>query len=225
MTAMLLRRSLREPPTPDDFEPLEELPFVVALRGHWRDILRVGGLYVTVNSGFYLIFVYAVSYLTEIVHVPSEAVLDINIVCVFLLVILPPSFALIGDRIGRKPVLISGTIGILVLSYPLFALMNHDNTTLVLLAQIGFAVLFSWIYCANPATMVEVAPYAVRASVLTISINLAMAVFGGTMPLVASYLVERTADDFSPVYYLMGLAMFTLIAVLTCRETYRKELT
>ncbi len=135
----------------------------------------------------------------------SQAAMDINVLCILILVALPCALAPIADRIGRKPILISGNLALITLAYPLFSLLHHSNLTLVLLGQVGFAVLSSWIYAANPVTQAKVAPAGVRASVLSISTNLCMAIFGGTMPLGAAYLVQRTGDDFSPAYYLMAL--------------------
>jgi len=103
------------------------------------------------------------------------------------------------------------------------AFLKDSDLELVLAGQIGFAMLFSWIYGANPVTQAEVAPAKVRASVLSISTNLCMAIFGGTTPLVATYLVQRSGDDFSPAFYMMGLAALTLIAVLSAPETRGKR--
>ena len=222
MAVLFLRRDLPEPPKGE--EVLEELPLKVALRDHWRDLLRVGGLYLAVNSGFYLIFVYTISYLTEKMKIAQAAVMDINLACVAVTTFLPALFGHLSDRIGRKPILLSGTLGIILLSYPLFWLMSHSAITMVLAGQFGFALLFAWILGANPVTQVEAAPARVRASILTISTNVSMAVFGGTMPLVATYLVQRTGDDFSPVFYLMALGALTLIAVLSLPETRGKSL-
>ncbi len=224
LIALLLRRSLSEPPVPLGYEPTVGSPVIVAFRDHWRDMLKVGGLYLAVNAGFYLIFVYVVSYLTTVMHMPRDAAMDINVACILIMCVLPVGFAILSDRIGRKPMLIAGGIGIIVLTYPLFMLIDNSAVLPVLLGQIGFAVLFSWIYGANPAAQTEVAPRHVRATVLTMSTNIAMAVFGGTMPMVAAYLVHRTHDDYSPAYYLMGLGVLSLIAVFTTREMAGKRL-
>ena len=131
------------------------------------------------------------SFLTQSMHMPRVDAMDINVFCIFLLCVLPLGFALLSDRIGRKPMLISGAIGLIVLTYPLFILIDNSALMPVLLGQIGFAVLFSWIYGANPAAQTEVPPRQVRATVLTLSTNITIAVFGGTMPMVAAYLVHR----------------------------------
>ena len=224
LLGLLLRSGLNEPPTPSDYEPVDGVPLIVACRDHWREMLQVGGLTLTVNAGYYLIFVYVVSYLTTVMHMSRDEAMNINIGCIAVMSVLPLVFAVLSDRIGRKPVLIIGNLAIIVLTYPLFMLIDNSDILPVLLGQIGFAVIFSWIYGANSAAQVEVAPRQVRATVVTLPANIVGAVFIGTMPMVAAFLVERTQDDYAPAYYLMGLAVLTLIAVFTIREMAGKPL-
>ncbi len=40
-----------------------------------------------------------------------------------------------------------------------------------------------------------------------------MALFGGTTPFIATYLVNRTGDDFAPVYYLIATAFLSLFVI------------
>jgi len=49
-------------------------------------------------------------------------------------------------------------------------------------------------------------------------------VFGGTTPLVATYLIERTQDDIAPVYYLMAAAAIQLFAVAGLKDMAGKPL-
>lgn len=224
VAALVLRRHIEEPPAPNYMEEWERSPVVIAFTDYWRDILKVIGLSLSINVGFYMMFVYATDYLTRRMHVSTAAAMDINTFCMTIITVLPLAFALLSDRIGRKPILLSGTIGTIVFSWPLFWLMHHANPTLVLLGQLGFAVLFSWAYAPNPAALAEILPHRVRVSVLSIGYNVSLSVFGGTTPLVAAYLVKRTADDFAPVYYLMALAVFSLIAVLLIPETKGKSM-
>ena len=224
IVAYFLRRHVEESVKPADFKKQEKSPVIASFRDHWRDMLRVMGLAVSVNVGFYLMFVYAISFLIDSMHVSTKSAMDINTFCLVLITVLPIPFAMLSDKIGRKPVLLSGAIGIIVLSWPLFWFMHHTDLTMIIIGQIGFAVLFSWVFSTNPVTMVEILPQRVRVSVLSIGYNICLSIFGGTAPLVATYLVERTADDFAPVFYLMGLAVISLIAVLSIKETAKKPL-
>ncbi|MEM7443980.1 MAG: MFS transporter [Pseudomonadota bacterium] len=221
---LFLRAGLSEPPTPEDYQPPKRLPLIVAFRDYWREMLKVGGLALTVNAGFYLIYVYILSYLITVTQMAEEVATEINIICLLIMSILPIGFAMLSDRIGRKPVLIIGNLGILALTYPLFILLDNSAFLPVLLGQVGFAVVFSWIWGANSAVQVEVAPRAVRATVMTIPVNIVSSIFIGTIPLVATYLVQETGDFYAPAFYLMGLSVLTLIAVIATREMAGKPL-
>lgn len=219
LVAMFLRRHLEEPPAPEYEEESVLWPVIIAFRDHWRDMCRVMGLALSVNVGFYMMFVFAVSYLTDRMHISVAIAMDINTFCLVVLTFLPLPIALLADRIGRKPILLTGAVGMIVLSWPLFWFMHHQSLVLVFIGQLGFAILFSWVYAANPAAQAEIIPRRVRVSVLSIGYNIVLSVFGGTTPLVAAYLIQRTSDDFAPVYYLMALSAISLIAVMSIPET------
>lgn len=214
-----LRRHVDEPPVEDDAIVAEGLPLVAAFRVEWRGMLQVVGLALSVNVAFYLMFVYAATYLNEQMHVSTQAAMDINTGCLVAMCLVIPFSGWVADRWGRKPVALIGFLSLLVLSYPLFWVMNHSDLNLVLLGQLGFALILGWIYGVNPAMQVELLSRSVRITAFSLSFNVTLALFGGTAPLVATYLVSRTSDDFIPAYYVMGLAVLSLIAVLSAKET------
>ena len=102
--------------------------------------------------------------------------------------------------------------------------MHHDNVALILAGHMGFAVFFGEGFAVIAATMIEMFPAEVRCSASAIDYNLCIGLFGGTTPLIATYLVQRTADDFSPVCYLMAMAALSLVILLRLPETARKPL-
>lgn len=224
LSGLLLRSRLSEPALPLGEERVRDLPLRAAFSGHWREMLQIGALCLTVNAGYYLIFVYVLTYLTSVLAMPGATASDINLAGILVMCVLPLAFAALGDRIGRKPLLIIGNGAVLILCYPFFHMIMGGAFWPALLGQIGFAVIFSCIYGANPAAQVEVAPRPVRATVMTIPANLVAATLTGTMPMVAAFLVQRTGDDISPAYYLMGFAVITLLASVTLREMARKPL-
>lgn len=220
----LIRRHAPEPPAPQNNLQLDTHPAIAAFRDEWANMLRLMGLALAVNSGFYMMFVYATSYLTEQMHVSVSKAMDINTLNLFFLTALIPFSGWVADRIGRKPVLISGLLGMVLLSWPLFWLMHHTSGTFIFLGQLGFALIFAWIYGVNPAVQGEILPYHVRVSGFSIAYSLCLALFGGTTPLIAAYLVERTADDFAPVWYLITLAVVSLAAAIWTPETKGRDL-
>jgi MHS family proline/betaine transporter-like MFS transporter len=76
-----------------------------------------------------------------------------------------------------------------------------------------------------PATMAELAPWRVRCSVLYVAYNLGLALFGGTTPLVAAWLVARTGHPLAPGAYLAAAAALTFVGALLLPATPEHRLT
>ncbi len=222
--AALFRRQMNEPAALASARPLDGPPIVAAFRDHWRSIVQIVGLTLVNAVGFYLLWVYAVSYLTDRMHVSTARALDISTLSLVAMVPFITLSAIVADRIGRKPVLYFQAIGSLVFAWPLWWLMHHQSFVLILSAQIGFAVLFGCGFTALSATMAEILPTGVRFSAAAIGFNLCFGIFGGTTPLVATYLVARTADDFAPAYYLMAVGLVSLLFTFAVPETAEKAL-
>lgn len=224
LCGVLFRRHMSEPGALAAAQPLEDLPIIAAFKSHWRVILQIVGLSLVNAVGFYLLWVYAISYLTERMHVTTADALDINTLSLIVMMPALVFSAILADRIGRKPLLYFVAIGTIIFTWPLWWLMHHQSFMLILLAQCGFAVLYGVGYAALSPVMAEILPAGVRCSASAIGYNICMGLFGGTTPLVATYLVSRTADDFTPAYYLIATGVISLIVTFTVPETAKKTL-
>ncbi len=224
VAGLIFRRNLTEPPAVKRLERGQGWPVVVALRDHWRPILRVMSLILVGAVGFYMMFVYAASYLTQHMHMSTARALDINTIALFFMLVLIAPLAMLSDRIGRKPLLLAASLGGLVIAWPLWWLIQQDSDLLILAGQMGFALIFALNFAVIPSLMAELLPAEVRCTGAAIGYNLCMAVFGGTTPFIATYLVARTADDFAPVYYFMAIALLQLIGLIGVKEMAGKPL-
>jgi len=74
------------------------------------------------------------------------------------------------------------------------------------------------------ATLVEYFSTRVRISGISLGHALGFAVFGGTIPLVATFLIKKSGSNMAPSFYLIFCALISLIALLKLRETYRDPL-
>jgi MHS family proline/betaine transporter-like MFS transporter len=223
VAGLQIRSRLIEAPAPAEADPPHS-PVAEAFRTEWRSIARIAGLNLVNAVGFYMSLVYVTTYLRQIDHLSASTALDINTFAMVVLLLLVPVMGGLSDRIGRKPLLYFSSVGVVLLSWPLFWLLHHPVPLLALSGQIGFALLISGVLAAGPATMVEMLPRRIRCSALSIGFNLCLAAFGGTTPLVAIYAVTHTNDDLSPAFYLMAAGAVSLLVTLTLRETYRSPL-
>ena len=140
-----------------------------------------------------------------------------------LLLLLAPVGAL-SDHLGRKPLLLAATGGMFVLAWPLFWMLHHQDLLVILPGQIGFAVLSAAFWGTAPTTMVELVPYRVRCTVLSVGYNTGMAILGGLTPMIAVYTIQRSQYDLSPAFLLMAAALVSFIVVIRLHETYRLPL-
>ena len=199
-------------------------PIFHAFRYAWKPMIMGVGLVFLPAMAFYLLFVYLSSYMNLYLQVPLKTALTINSISMICIILVIPFVGLLSDKIGRKPVLIIGAVSFIIFSYPLFLLLQHGDFGSLLLAQICFALLICLVYAAIPATLVELMTTNIRFTAMSLPYNLANAVFGGTAPLVATYLIAKTNNHLAPAFYLISAGVVMLIFILFLKESYRKTL-
>src|SRR6202030_2389828 len=121
-----------------DLPRVEPPPMGEVLRTQWRRVLQVAGFKVLESVGFYLMFVYSATYLTEIVGIAKSRALAINTIGMAVAVMMLPIAGALSDRFGRKPMLLLSSGLIICLAWPLFNLLWHPMFHVPLLGQIGF---------------------------------------------------------------------------------------
>jgi MHS family proline/betaine transporter-like MFS transporter len=140
------------------------------------------------NVGFYTVFTFLPSYFTKTLGLTKmDAFISITIASVVALVLIPPLGAL-SDRIGRKPLLIAGSVGFIVLAYPLFLLLNSGSLGAAIAGHAGLAAVEAVFVSASLAAGAELFATRVRSSAYSIGYNTSVAIFGGTAPYVATWL-------------------------------------
>jgi len=199
-------------------------PMLDLLRTHWLRILQVSGFKALDAVGFYLMFVYTATYLTEIVGIAKSRALAINTIGMAAAMVMLPLSGALSDRVGRKPLLLLSAGAIIVFAMPLFNLLWHPMRSAPLVGQVSIALLIGLFDGVSPAAAAEAFPASVRCTGVGIAHNLTMALLGGTAPLVATYLIDKTDNEMIPPMYLMAAAFISLIFALTLKETAKKPL-
>jgi MHS family proline/betaine transporter-like MFS transporter len=223
IVGLFIRRQVIEESAPQGSQRKTPSPISEALT-EWRTILRLIGLGAVGAVGFYMSFVYVTTYLRQIDHIAQSTALDINTISMAVLLLLLAPVGALSDRCGRKPVLLIATGGMLLMAWPLFWMLHHHAPFVILLGQIGFAVLSACFWGTIPVTMVELVPERVRCTVLSLGYNTGMAILGGLTPMVAVYTIKRSQYDLSPAFLLMAAAAVSFIVVTALRETYKMSL-
>jgi MHS family proline/betaine transporter-like MFS transporter len=220
VSGYFIRRGLVERP----ILQTDKTPLVEAFRDYGKDILRVVGLNLVNAVTFYIIFVYAITWLIQTVNESRSAALEINTASMLVMLVLLPVFAKVSDAWGRRPTMLIGMGGIALFAYPLVWLMHHPDTIMIMLGQMGFAVLVACFASTVPAYMTELFPAKVRVTAVSVSYNLSLAVMGGTSPIVAVWLIERSHDDLAFAWYIAATALVSFLIALTIKDRRNEPL-
>jgi MFS transporter, MHS family, proline/betaine transporter len=214
----LLRRHVQETvPT----ERRKRAPIVETLQDHWRLVLGLAGLSVFNAVGFYVSFVYLVSWLQMADGIAPARALEINSISMAVLLPVMIVTGLLNDRFGRKPFLLLAVILGFVGAVPLFWLLHDPSPWSAQLGQLGLVVIIG-LYCGTqPTIMVEATPLPVRCTAVSLGYNMCLGIIGGLTPLVATWLVQRTGNNIAPAFLIMAAAAVTFVTLLGFRETYR----
>ena len=221
LAGFALRRGIHEDAI---HKKAERSPLRDTLRHHGPLLLRLAALSVFNSVGFYLMFVYIVSWLQLADGIAPARALEINTVSMAILLPVMVAMGWLSDRIGRRPILLGATVLGLIGAWPLFWLMHQADPALVLLGQLGFVLAVGAFVGTQPTIMVEAVPASVRCTTIALGYNVTLGVVGGLSPLVATWLVERTANDYSPAFMIMAAAAVSFAALLTFKETFRAPL-
>lgn len=222
-----MRLQLKESPA---FEEMKEdaeqkdSSFREILIVNFRLLALCIGLVIILNIAYYTVLSYLPSYLTEVLHMDASRSLVFLVVTMLVMMCVIGYFGRLSDRVGRKPVLVGACIGFIVLSYPAFWLLGAGSmlTTILGLAILGGLVVS--LAGTMPATLPAIFPTHIRYGGFAISYNLSTALFGGTAPLLITWLIASTGDDFIPAYYLMIAAAIAIGPILAIPETAGKPM-
>jgi len=206
-------------------DKLSKTPIMEFFKYHWKTAIRL--LFYTWGFGvsFYLLFVFMPSFLHNFHNVDLHIALTTNSYAMIILLACIPLMGIISDRIGRKPMLLFAHLALVVLSFFLFHLIFKNTTLSILGALAIFAIPVSVTQAVLPVTMVEMFPTRVRYTGVSITYNLGMALFGGSTPVICTWLIKVTGGNiWAPVYYLVGANIIAVAMILLFKETYKKQL-
>ncbi|MCX2933793.1 MFS transporter [Mycobacterium sp. CVI_P3] len=213
---LAIRLSLTESP---DFAALQQrsavqrLPIAEAFRRHWRQILLVAGAYLSQGVFAYICVAYLVSYGTTVAKIDrTDALLGVFVAAI-VAVFVYPLFGALSDRLGRKPVFVSGVVAMGLAVFPTFALINTGRPGLFMAALVlifGLAMapaagvtasLFSLVFDAD-----------VRYSAVSVGYTLSQVVGSAFAPTIAVALYKATGTSNSIAAYLIAVSVISVLA-------------
>jgi MFS transporter, MHS family, proline/betaine transporter len=192
---------------------------------HRGAVAKVALLNIAQTIGFYTVFVYAVTYIHRIDRLPSSTALELNTGGLALMLVILPLAAWLSDRIGRKPLIVTGAAILAFGAIPIFHLIHSDSSTSILVGVIALIIAVGLLNSSLAVANVELVPSAIRCTGIAIAYNAAVALAGGTTPLISAWLIKTTGDPIAPAYWVAAGGVVTLsTALLAVPETFKVPL-
>ncbi|MFE4125026.1 MFS transporter [Kosakonia sp. YIM B13605] len=197
----------------------EAAPLRKAVTTAWGALLFCVGFVVIKAVGHWTLQTFMPSYLSTELHFSKLNAYAITTIGLFSVAVLVPFMGYLSDKYGRKPLMLAGCAGFILLSYPAMMVMANGDVFSAVLAMVMLGAFIAAFDGACTAAMAELFPTNVRYGGLSIAYNFAVAFFGGITPWFSAWLITSTGDKFSPAFYVMGAALITFLTVLRARET------
>lgn len=196
-----------------------KVPIVEVFKSSKVAVVRAFGIAAVDFAAYYVVFVYLSIYMvTELGISKSTAQWSTSATIAIAMLTLPLAGHL-SDRIGRKKVIAGVTLALIVLPLPLFAAMNTGSLAVAILAQVVLGLCVAGIMGVIWAALAELFGTGVRFSGMALGFNLAAAIVGGLTPYVSQWLIGGTGTTLAPSFWLIAVAIVTLVTTLTMRET------
>lgn len=219
-----IRKSITDTP---NFEKLKEegglsknpLKEAFATPVHRRAMLLALFIPLMNGSGYYVLFSFMPTFLKgeQINFGVGEALLvtacSLVVICIAI-----PFMGSLSDRIGRKKVIAGSAIAMAVVGIPSYALIATGEMGLAILGACIMAIAFSGHTAVIHILIVELFPTRVRYSAYGLGYNVSSALFGGTAPLLMTWLIASTGNIYMPAFYAVITALGTLLAVSTVQD-------
>ncbi|HLL86856.1 MAG TPA: MFS transporter, partial [Thermoleophilaceae bacterium] len=182
------------------------------------------GLVIAFNVADYMLLTYMPTYLSESLRFDHTLALLIVLAVMVVMMGLTVVVGALSDRVGRRRIIIAGSVGFLVLSIPGFLIVQALTVPAIFGGVLLLGLVLVCFTGTMPASLPALFPTRIRYTGLSIGFNIAVALFGGTTPLIVTGLIAATGNVMMPAYYLMFAALCGAAAVLFMGETARRSL-
>lgn len=211
---LAMRRNLPETLSPASIQanaPRPRVPVRVAVLG----VMMLGAA---------LICAYGLNYLTtfaqDSLHMPANLAFGATVVLGLTLMVCDVLAGVLSDRFGRKPVMLSAVVLLVLLVVPGFMVMVQRPSAACVYAVTALLAVGEAL-ATGPAliTITELLPAPIRSAGLGAIYAVAATVLGGSTQFMIKFLGDMTGSKLAPAWYLTVALAIGAVAMLLVRET------
>jgi metabolite-proton symporter len=223
---LFIRLRILETPA---FEKLKEarresaVPLLDVFRDHPREVVIGMGMRFAQNVLFYIYTVFVLSYGEKSLGYPRSVMLRGVMLASLVGFVSIPFWSHLSDRVGRRPVYLSGAVISLMLAFPFFRLIERGPGFVAVAILLAMNVGHDMMYGPMAAYLSELFGTRVRYSGASLVYQLTSVFSGALAPFVATLLMARYGSG-AVASYMIGCCALTAAATWFAPETHRAAL-
>ncbi len=165
---------------------------------YWKTIIRVVFIDFSIAVGFFLICTYIMTYLQNLVGFSYRFASVTNTLSMLAFAAGIPLAGSISDRYTPQKVMQWAVMAFMIAAVPCFYGLASGVSWMALISQIILAFIMGINFSPMPALLVSLFPTRMRYSGMSLAHNLSMAIFGGSAPEIATFLIKQTGNLLMP---------------------------
>lgn len=219
---LYVRRRLQETPLfklAQERDNTTRSPLREVFKSNWKEILKGTFLMGATYAMFFTLTTWSLSYATTALGFSHSEFLLLLMGAIVEFAVLIMATSVLADRIGRKKVLMTASVLLVVFSlvFPFFLEGRHNMVGMLLFLGVGF-VIMGTLYGPVGAVLPELFPTKVRYSGAGITYNLAAVVGAAVAPTITTWLIAQYGLH-SAGLYMFALALVSVVAWALTPET------
>lgn len=208
----IIRNTMKETP---GFQHAAEKSSLCLTKYNLIKLLGVVGIGCFGSVSGFTLFTYLNIYLHEVIRITLSESMLLSSLGIFLFIVLNPIFGYLANRFDPANMMCFSCMMTFFLSTTIYDLLSRGTTANILIAEVAIAICAALFTGPMNYFLVTLFPIKMRYRFISFGYSLGIAVFGGTMPLICTTLIQKTENIKIPALYLMMSALIGFFSVLT----------
>ncbi|PRY36909.1 MFS transporter [Umezawaea tangerina] len=216
------RELQREVSTPE--AAVVRAPLAKVVRSKWRTILLGCGMLSATNSLFYVSIAGLLSYGTNSLGLQRNSLLAAVLLSSVAMLVVIPWSGHVSDRVGRRPLILIGGLGVALWAFPYFGLVNTASLPLIFVAVVVGFVFQCLTYGPLATYLGELFAPNVRYSGASLAYQLSAIIVSGGTPFLMTALIAKTGSTIPVAAYIAVMGLITFASAWFLPETNTAEI-
>ncbi len=204
----------------------QHLPIMEVLRKYPKEVAIAMGMRMAENISYYIFTIVVITYVKTYLEADTDVVLKALLIGAVIQFLFIPMVGALSDRVGRRPLYLTGAVGVGAWSWVFFGLMESMDETKILLAIVVGLMLHSLMYAPQAAFFSELFGTSVRYTGASLGYQLASIFAGALAPIIAVQLLGSVEESNTSAVaiYVSVASLISVVAVLAAKETRSSSL-